>query len=64
MESSLTQPGTFCTIPESVVELPIPEDKQIYIQQYSIPHSLIPIMDEGVEQWKKDSVITQAPLNY
>ena len=62
-QSLLTQPGTFCTIPESMVELPIPKDKQIYVRQYPIPHTLIPIMDECVEKWKKDGVVTPAPIN-
>jgi hypothetical protein len=62
-DSPLTQPGTFCTLPESVVELPIPEDQQMYIRQYPIPHTLVPIMDECVDKWKQDGVVIRAPIN-
>jgi hypothetical protein len=48
VQSPLTQPGTFCTVPESVVKLPIPDDQQLYVQQYPIPHTLQPLMDEAV----------------
>ena len=48
--SPLMQPGTFCTLPESVVELPISEGQQIYVRQYFIPHTLVPIMNECVDK--------------
>ena len=51
------QPGTFCILPESVVELPIPEGQQIYVRQYPIPHTLVPIMNEYVNKWKQDGII-------
>src|SRR5579871_6149751 len=57
------QPGTFCTIPESLVELPILDNRVTYVRQYPIPHILIPIMDKGVDKWKQEGIVVQAPID-
>src|SRR5579871_6759803 len=62
-KSPLMQPGTFCTIPESLVELPIPDNRVTYVRQYLIPHNLIPIMDKGVDKWKQEGVVVRALID-
>ncbi|KAF9176180.1 hypothetical protein BGZ51_001466, partial [Haplosporangium sp. Z 767] len=50
-----------CPVPEMKVRLPVPEDIQLYRRPRVFAASQIPILDEAVETWLKDDVITLAP---
>jgi hypothetical protein len=50
-----------CTIPEMKVYLPVPDDVTLYRRPKVFAASQMPILDEAVENWLKDDVITLAP---
>jgi hypothetical protein len=54
---------SFCTIPESVVELNTKEGATAYHRQYPIAHSLRPVLDKQIEEWLQAGTIKKCPVN-
>lgn len=52
---------SFCTMPEAVVHLPTPEEKQVYRRQYPILPQHRAVIQEAVQQWKADGFIKESP---
>jgi transposase InsO family protein len=50
-----------CPLPEAMVHVSTPPGKIFYRRQYPLPQSLLPLVQEAVDQWHKDGVITPAP---
>ena len=55
--------NTFCTHPDAVVYLDTPDDAAGYRSQYPIADTLKPKVQETVEKWLRDGVITEVPSN-
>ncbi|KAG1464221.1 hypothetical protein G6F56_005129 [Rhizopus delemar] len=62
-ENEAIDKSSFCTMPESIVELPTPDANRTFVRQYPIAYSLQPAVDEAVQTWLKDGTITFAPVN-
>ncbi|KAF7720830.1 hypothetical protein EC973_005985 [Apophysomyces ossiformis] len=54
---------SFCTVSESIVELPTPAGQYAYQYQYPIPFKLKPVIDEVVKIWLMEGTIIRAPVN-
>lgn len=54
---------SYCPIPESIVKLPTPEGATAYRRQYSIPHTLRPVLDEQIKEWLKTKTIEKCGVN-
>jgi hypothetical protein len=52
-----------CTVPEAVVHLPTPPGVTVYRNQYPIPQTLHPMLDEFVAKWLSEGVIDIAPVD-
>lgn len=57
------KPGTFCNIPQSVIELNTPPDAKGYRRQYEFPIARRQIVEDTVNEWLKEGIITEVPAN-
>lgn len=57
------QPGSFCTIPESVITIDTPDGVTSYRRQYPLPESCKQAIRETVDKWVKEGTIVRAPAN-
>lgn len=55
--------GTFCTHPDAIVYLDTPESAACYKSQYPIADMLKPKVQETVEKWLSEGIITEVPSN-
>ena len=53
--------GTFCNVPESIVDLPTIDDEPVWRRQYDIPFHLRPLVSERIQQYLDENVIKRAP---
>jgi len=53
--------NSFCTMPEAVVYLDTGDAKPVFRRQFTIAHSLQPIVSQQIESWYQDGKITDAP---
>jgi len=53
--------SSFCPVPEMKVYLPVPEKTILFRRSRHFAEAQRPILDEAVERWLKDGVITLAP---
>ena len=52
--------GEFCSLPESVVHLGIPQDHPgVFKRQYPVPHKMRPYLDKQVQEWLDTKVIEE-----
>jgi len=51
---------TFCPVPEMMVYLPVPKGVVLNRRSRPFAHHQRPIIEEAVEQWLRDDVITIA----
>jgi hypothetical protein len=51
-----------CPVPEMKVFLPVPEGTVLFRRPRPFAEKQLPIFDEAIEKWKKDDVITLAPV--
>ena len=54
---------SFCTIPESVIDLSSVGSNTSYQRQYPLPFSARPIIDAQIQKWLDDGVIVTAPID-
>ncbi|KAL0074247.1 hypothetical protein J3Q64DRAFT_1853747 [Phycomyces blakesleeanus] len=54
---------SFCTVPESIVELKTAEGAKTYQRQYPLSYALRSVIDEAVNNWLKEGTIVRAPVN-
>jgi hypothetical protein len=54
---------SFCTVPESVIELDTPPGVSSFRRQYPLPHAMEPIIKETVDKWLADGTIERAPTD-
>jgi transposase InsO family protein len=59
--NSAIQPGTFCSMPESVVYLDTGDHQGFFKRQYPIPHMQQPAVSAQVEEWLRERIIMRAP---
>ncbi|KAG1439575.1 hypothetical protein G6F56_012254 [Rhizopus delemar] len=55
--------NTFCTHPDAVIYLDTPEEATGYRSQYPIADTLKPKVQETVEKWLSQGIITEVPSN-
>ena len=58
IDENKTTKGKFCSHPHSVVSLNTGEHSGSWVNQYSVPYSLRPIVDEQIKSWIADGIIT------
>ncbi|KAG0183808.1 hypothetical protein DFQ28_000863, partial [Apophysomyces sp. BC1034] len=54
---------SFCTIPRSIVRLDTPVGVTVYHRQYPLAFKLQMVMDQQIQKWVTEGVITHAPVN-
>lgn len=62
-ENTNIPPGSFCTIPESIIELNTPKDAKCYRRQYEFPIKRQQLVEDTIAQWLKEGIITKVPAN-
>ncbi|KAG0803948.1 hypothetical protein G6F20_013085 [Rhizopus arrhizus] len=55
--------GSFCTVPESVVELPMEKGAKSFKRQYPIAHRQMPELEEQINEWLKAGIIKENRAN-
>lgn len=50
-------------VPESIIRLDTPAGITAYHPSYKVPETLKPILQEQIDKWLSDSIITRAPVN-
>ena len=53
--------SSHCPVPEMKVYLQVPEGVELFRRPRAFAHAQMPILDDAVEKWIKDDVITLAP---
>lgn len=64
IEANKTIPkNSFCTVPESVIHLNMPEGAVAHRRQYPLPIAYKELIDKQIKEWLDDGVIEPAPPN-
>jgi hypothetical protein len=50
-----------CPLPSAVIHIDTPPGQTFYRRQYPLPQTLLPLVQEAVDKWHRDGVITLAP---
>lgn len=58
LDNNFATKGKFCSIPNSVISLDTGNYPASWVNQYSVSHSMRPIVDKQVQQWLDEGIIT------
>ncbi|KAG0162196.1 hypothetical protein DFQ30_002752 [Apophysomyces sp. BC1015] len=54
---------SFCTVPESVIELDTPEGVTSFHGQHPLPYAMEPLIKETIDKWMAEGTSERAPTN-
>jgi IS30 family transposase len=54
------EPGSFCTIPESIVTIPVKENVNYYTKQYPLPYHALPEIKKQLAEWLESGVVAES----
>ncbi|KAI8324718.1 hypothetical protein EDC96DRAFT_453952, partial [Choanephora cucurbitarum] len=56
-EHKLIKAGAFCSLPESVVTIPVKPDVNYYTRQYPLPYHAIPDISKQLKEWLDAGIV-------
>ncbi|KAI9243021.1 hypothetical protein BDA99DRAFT_566948 [Phascolomyces articulosus] len=62
-KNALILKDSFCPLPQAVITLPTPPNVICYRKQFNIAYKQQPIINEAIEKWLKEGVITELPAD-
>ena len=63
LENSSIPDNAYCPYPAAIINLPTSSDKPYFKRQYPIVDTIMPIVDNQIEQWSSSGIIKPAPIN-